>query len=482
MQVTNQGPLPVANVPAIGSVGAVMFALLLPPGSPAPDALPGGEAMPGTDAKPVSTDAASAIATTAPVVEEPAVVTKTVHSDVAPPRSPVEFSVPRAGVGAPHRPARHSIEVTERARLDLPLPVTIAPIVQILPVVPALPAKLAPGRPTAVLPADGFADRDQRVATLASTILPSHEHDQRVAPGVTVPHPVERIVTGVGAKTAAGTPTRVDPAATDDLPLVTAGLAVPLAPGWRRVAAPQMVVSAGNSPFAHVPVDDATGQPVLPVAIIHERAAPSPVRQSLSRPVVGAIPPLAAAVANPADLAGPSFPPPPSSDDLPLPPPSTSSALAFAPPPIASAVIQPSSVAPPSATAQSAGFAVDTPSLGSVGAEVTHREQHGGNALHVHFAVDRIGTAALITGTSDDLGRALAATGNRLDVVTVDVRAGASDASARAGDSSVGNQGVGNSGARGGGDGRRQPPAPMQSVPPPFRDRLTKAVIRDRFA
>lgn len=124
-----------------------------------------------------------------------------------------------------------------------------------------------------------------------------------------------------------------------------------------------------------------------------------------------------------------------------------------------------------------ADFAIETPSLGAVGAEVTRRVHPGGDALHVHFAVDRSGTAALIAGASDGLAQAVAAAGNRLDAVTIEVRGGSTTASS-------GSDTAGSAGHRGDAPQHRPatPPSPSQAPTSRVRSPAIKPVVRDRFA
>jgi hypothetical protein len=150
--------------------------------------------------------------------------------------------------------------------------------------------------------------------------------------------------------------------------------------------------------------------------------------------------------------------------------------LAAGPLPLAATAAPAATAAAPVPMPRSSGFSVDTPALGPVGAELTHRDRHDGSALHVHFAVDRSGSAALIASASGNLGRTLAATGNRLDAVTVAVREAAVGAPTDAP-----NLGAGGSGSSGDA-ARHQSPAPRQSTPLPPRLPLIKAVVRDRFA
>ncbi len=166
--------------------------------------------------------------------------------------------------------------------------------------------------------------------------------------------------------------------------------------------------------------------------------------------------------------------PPPLRDSLQLLPPAPLPATSYRPEPSANSAPRATETTAPSTP--SASVAVDTPSLGAVAAQVTHHDRHNGEMLHVHFAVDRSGTAALITGASDDLGRALAATGSRLDALTVEVRGGATAALSHRTDPGGGDAG------RSGDDARRQAPVPRQAVPPALRPTPTKPVERDRFA
>lgn len=145
------------------------------------------------------------------------------------------------------------------------------------------------------------------------------------------------------------------------------------------------------------------------------------------------------------------------------------------PPPEGPAQPGKTATAPPSASPQPAGFAVDTAALGAVGAEVTHRDRYT-EALHVHFAVDRSQTADLIAGASEGLGRALAAVGNRLDAVTVELRGGVPS-----GTNSGSNPAFGGATAHGD-DPRRHAPTPQPSAPLRIRTPLTQPVVRDRFA
>nr|WP_295658613.1 hypothetical protein [Polymorphobacter sp.] len=126
---------------------------------------------------------------------------------------------------------------------------------------------------------------------------------------------------------------------------------------------------------------------------------------------------------------------------------------------------------------KSAEFALETSSLGAIGAEVTRRDHAAGDALHVHFAVDRSGTAALIASSSEGLERAVVSTGNRLDAVTIEVR-GATTAAA-----SSGSDPAGSAGHRG--DAPRHRPAtqsPPQATSTRARSPAIKPVVRDRFA
>lgn len=125
-----------------------------------------------------------------------------------------------------------------------------------------------------------------------------------------------------------------------------------------------------------------------------------------------------------------------------------------------------------------ADFAIETPSLGAVGAEVTRRDHPAGDVLHVHFAVDRSGTAALIAGASDGLERAVVATGNRLDAVTIEVRGGTASAAGS------GSDGASGAGHRGGDAPPHRPATPPQPETPSMRVRspVNKPVVRDRFA
>ena len=153
--------------------------------------------------------------------------------------------------------------------------------------------------------------------------------------------------------------------------------------------------------------------------------------------------------------------------------------------PAVSIAPEPSSARPPSASVTpqphpssllpAAGFAVETLSLGAVGVEVTRRDRDAGDALHVHFAVDRNGTVDLIERASEGLNRALAATGTRLEAMTVELRAGTLGINP-----DIDPQ-VGGSGARGD-DARRPAPAPSSYSPPSPRPSSVKAVVRDRFA
>ncbi|UAJ09612.1 hypothetical protein [Polymorphobacter megasporae] len=126
------------------------------------------------------------------------------------------------------------------------------------------------------------------------------------------------------------------------------------------------------------------------------------------------------------------------------------------------------------------GFSIDTPALGGVGAEVTRRDHPAGDALHVHFAVDRSDTAALIAGASEGLERAVVATGHRLDAVTIEVRGGATGVASGGSDAA----GAGAAGHRG--DARdHRPPAPElpgQTPSTRVRSPAIKPVVRDRFA
>lgn len=123
-------------------------------------------------------------------------------------------------------------------------------------------------------------------------------------------------------------------------------------------------------------------------------------------------------------------------------------------------------------------FTIETPSLGAVGAEVTRRDHPAGDALHVHFAVDRSGTAALIAGASDGLAQAVAAAGNRLDAVTIEVRGGSTGAT------SAGSDPAGGAGHRGDAPQHRlAPPPPLpQATSTRVRSPAIKPVVRDRFA
>ena len=71
--------------------------------------------------------------------------------------------------------------------------------------------------------------------------------------------------------------------------------------------------------------------------------------------------------------------------------------------------------------AQPASIAVKTPALGTVGADIRQQFAHGREALHIHFAVDRASTAALIADGAFGLDRALATAGLRLDAVSVEL-------------------------------------------------------------
>ncbi|MGI4880048.1 MAG: flagellar hook-length control protein FliK [Janthinobacterium lividum] len=125
-----------------------------------------------------------------------------------------------------------------------------------------------------------------------------------------------------------------------------------------------------------------------------------------------------------------------------------------------------------------ADFAIETPALGAVGAEVTRRGHPAGDALHVHFAVDRSGTAALIAGAGDGLAEAVAATGNRLEAVTIEVRGGTTAAE------SSGSDLAGGASHRGDAPQHRPPapPLPPQATSTRVRSPAIKPVVRDRFA
>ena len=92
-------------------------------------------------------------------------------------------------------------------------------------------------------------------------------------------------------------------------------------------------------------------------------------------------------------------------------------------PPDAPPSARPVSTAQPSARdpLSDPTFAIATPALGEISAAVTASHDSTGERLHVHFAVERDATAALIAG-HDGLDRALAAAGARLDTVSVEVR------------------------------------------------------------
>lgn len=121
-----------------------------------------------------------------------------------------------------------------------------------------------------------------------------------------------------------------------------------------------------------------------------------------------------------------------------------------------------------------AGFVVDLPVIGGVGAEVSHRASSSGDALHVHFAVERPTTATLIADRSGGLDRALALTGVRLDTVSVEVRGGIEVNQAGGGEPSADS-----AGSRGGDPGRAPSPLPLPIARPVH---ATRPVNRDRFA